>query len=130
MSESKWIRCDERLPEFGERVLVLSKFGYVYESHLEHYLSGVDLFAPDGMKPVKDVKYWMEMPEIPGSEAFRKREPMNNGDYIRSLSDEDLADFICAIYSGNDYSSIRIDGNWVERDEMEEWLRTPKEEET
>lgn len=63
----KWISVEERLPKFGERVLV-SNGGFVCESFLSQsgrwQRGGVDMFF---MTPT----HWCEMPESPKEENKR-----------------------------------------------------------
>ena len=61
----RWIPVEERLPEIGERVLTLSKWGHVSDRELRKYLNGGIYFWPDGLKPGVDVKYWMPLPDAP-----------------------------------------------------------------
>lgn len=64
LSKPHWIPVTERLPEFGERVLV-SNGGFVCESFLSQsgkwQRSGVDMFF---MTPT----HWMPLPEPPKEE--------------------------------------------------------------
>jgi hypothetical protein len=48
---------------------------------------------------------------------------MTNGDYIRNMSNKELADFICDIYACKDcYYMIRVNDEWMEPDEVRGWL--------
>lgn len=67
----RWIPVEERLPEIGERVLTLSKWGHVSDRELRKYLNGGIYFWPDGLKPGVDVKYWAPLPEPPKEEPER-----------------------------------------------------------
>ena len=67
----RWIPVEERLPEIGERVLTLSKWGHVSDRELRKYLSGGIYFWPDGLNPGVDVKYWMPLPDAPKEEPER-----------------------------------------------------------
>ena len=64
----------ERLPDVGERVLTLSKWGHVSDRTLRLYLSGGIYFSPDGLTPGVDIKYWMPLPNLPGHGASKKTE--------------------------------------------------------
>lgn len=51
------------LPQEGERVLVISKWGHVSAKTFKSYGQGEpSLFSPDALKPNVDVKWWMPMP--------------------------------------------------------------------
>ena len=62
---SKWISTKKMLPEEGVPVLTLSRWKHIGDRTLESYSSGVKLFSPDGLKPVKDITHWMPMPDPP-----------------------------------------------------------------
>lgn len=62
----QWVPVTERLPEMGVRVLVLDKWGHVRDRELREYRSGGEsYFAPDGMAPGIDIKFWMPLPRGP-----------------------------------------------------------------
>lgn len=71
---SPWISVKDRLPDVGERVLTLSKWGHVSDRTLRLYLSGGIYFSPDGLTPGVDVKYWMPLPNLPGHGVVKKTE--------------------------------------------------------
>ena len=50
--------------------------------------------------------------------------PMTHLERIRAMSAEELADFICDIYSCNEHQEIRVDGEWMLPENVEEWLNT------
>ena len=60
----RWTATLERLPAIGDKVLVISKFGSIfnqtYTNHGEIRLPC--LFRPGGLKPNTDVKWWMHVP--------------------------------------------------------------------
>lgn len=64
-----WVSTKEFLPDEGEKVLIITKFGNVQDSALRTYLpTGRQkicpvLFSPDAYKPDIDVKWWMPIPE-------------------------------------------------------------------
>ena len=47
---------------------------------------------------------------------------VTNFDRIKAMSVEELADFICDIYSSNEHKEIRVDGKWMFPEDVEEWL--------
>lgn len=57
-----WVSTEEFLPNIGEKVLIISKWGRVSNAMFREYLSGKLLFSPDGLEPGKDVKWWMPLP--------------------------------------------------------------------
>ncbi|MBR2783031.1 MAG: DUF551 domain-containing protein [Firmicutes bacterium] len=62
---SEWISVKDRLPQVGEKVLTLSKFGHIFDRALQEFSGGIKLFSPDGLKPGRDVTHWMPLPEPP-----------------------------------------------------------------
>ena len=62
----RWIPVTERLPEADVSVLTRDRFGNVRNRQLRCF-SGEQqpLFRPDGLSPVKDILYWMPLPEVP-----------------------------------------------------------------
>ena len=68
-NEPWWVSTKEFLPNEGEKVLIITKFGTVQNSALRTYLpTGRQkncpvLFSPDAYKPHEDAKWWMPIPE-------------------------------------------------------------------
>ena len=68
-NEPWWVSTKDFLPDEGEKVLIITKFGTVEDSALRTYLSTGRqkiepvLFSPDGYRPHEDVKWWMPIPE-------------------------------------------------------------------
>ncbi|MBQ7895975.1 MAG: hypothetical protein IJ364_05405 [Oscillospiraceae bacterium] len=62
-NEPWWISTDNFLPNTGERVLIISKFGHVSDAMWTDF-GNLDspVFSPDGFKPGSDVKWWMPIP--------------------------------------------------------------------
>lgn len=64
-----WVSTKDFLPDEGEKVLIITKFGIVTDASLRTYLpTGRQriwpvLFSPDAYKPNEDVKWWMPIPE-------------------------------------------------------------------
>ena len=50
-----WVSTEEFLPNIGEKVLIISKWGRVSNAMFRKYICGKLLFAPDGLEPGKDV---------------------------------------------------------------------------
>ena len=64
----EWISVKDRLPEVGERVLTLDKWGHIHDRMLYQFVDGFISFRPDGLKPGIDVTHWMQLPEPPEME--------------------------------------------------------------
>lgn len=68
-NEPWWVSTKDFLPDEGEKVLIITKFGNVTDAALRTYLpTGRQkicpvLFSPDAYKPNDDVKWWMPIPE-------------------------------------------------------------------
>jgi hypothetical protein len=61
--EAWWISTQEFLPDVGEKVLGICKFGHVSNMMFtNHGLDQPCSFSPDGYEPHKDVKWWMPIP--------------------------------------------------------------------
>lgn len=82
-NEPWWVSTKEFLPDEGEKVLIITKFGSVQDSALRTYLpTGRQkicpvLFSPDAYKPHEDVKWWMPIPEDGWHDV--KNEPPDEG---------------------------------------------------
>ena len=61
----EWISVKDRLPEVGERVLTLDKWGHIHDRMLYQFVDGFISFRPDGLKPGSEVTHWMPMPQPP-----------------------------------------------------------------
>ena len=57
-----WVSTREFLPEDGEKVLIITKFGHIQNAMYGGSGYGALLFHPDGLKPNDDVKWWMPIP--------------------------------------------------------------------
>jgi len=57
-AERQWIRCDERMPEMGERVVVRYFYGRAIAE-----LTPVGFHDADGA--LRDVTHWVRLPESP-----------------------------------------------------------------
>lgn len=60
-----WISVKNRLPEEGQTVLVLDKWGHIRDRTLKTIGNGFVCFTPDGMQPGRDITHWKPMPEPP-----------------------------------------------------------------
>ena len=79
-------------------------------------------------------KHWKkELDEYPCSKCIHNAldyyKPITNFERIKAMSVEELADFICDIYSSNEHREIRVDGKWMHPEDVEEWLEREAEDE-
>ena len=74
MSVHEWKNCKDELPAIGQTVLTLSKYGHISDRTFRAYQNGDLYFTPDGMKPVQDILYWAEMPELPALHREKRKE--------------------------------------------------------
>lgn len=65
LENRKWISVKDNPPEEGVTVLTLSRWKHIGDRTLQTFSGGVKLFAPDGLKPEKDITHWMPLPEQP-----------------------------------------------------------------
>lgn len=54
--------------------------------------------------------------------ANDKENKVTNFARIKRMSVDELSDFICDIYSSNEHEEIRVDGDWILPEDVEEWL--------
>lgn len=80
-NEPWWVSTKEFLPDEGEKVLIITKFGSIQDAVLRTYLpTGRQkiwpvLFSPNAYKPNEDVKWWMPIPED-GWHDIKEETPM------------------------------------------------------
>ena len=72
-------------------------------------------------------KYWDKgLEEAPCNKCVYNSvdnfKPMTNYERIKAMSLDELADFICDIYSSNEHKEIRVNGKWMLPEDVEEWL--------
>ena len=65
-----WISVEDRLPEIGEAVLVICRFGKMIVSELDGYWGKERLFwtYPNWVEEQIEVTHWMPLPEPPKEE--------------------------------------------------------------
>lgn len=61
--ETWWVSTREFLPNEGEQVLVITKFGHISNAMYSRIGYGKPRFRPGGLEPEKDVKWWMPIPQ-------------------------------------------------------------------
>lgn len=69
---SEWISVKDRLPEVGEKVLVVDTFGvdvYIFVTDTCKYPKWIGDF--NLVYPFEYIKHWMPLPEPPGEEGDR-----------------------------------------------------------
>lgn len=47
-----------------------------------------------------------------------------NYDRIKNMSVEEMANFIADIYADNEHAEIRVNGEWLTAEDMEQWLKS------
>lgn len=62
-SAQKWIPCNERLPEFGVKVLVYNTNGDVYSDYIIETPHGKKIWCEASAYDVYDIVAWMPLPE-------------------------------------------------------------------
>ena len=61
-NDAWWVSTREFLPNDGEKVLIISKFGHISNAMYGGTGYGSRLFHPGGLKQNDDVKWWMPIP--------------------------------------------------------------------
>lgn len=61
----EWIPIKDRLPEVGEYVQTIDKWGHIHDRKLYRFKDGFLCFQPDGLKPGADITHWAYPPEPP-----------------------------------------------------------------
>lgn len=77
MSEAVWFGPDIQ-PPFGEKVLVLTKWGSICDQTFRQYHGEkVPMFSPDALKLGTDVLWWAPIPEDGWHDAAVEKPPMD-----------------------------------------------------
>ena len=119
-----WIPVSERLPEESLNS-VIGWDTYRNRCCFVQYLGGRFVLGDD-IDSV-NVTAWMPLPEpYQGSEPHKQ----TNADRIRSMTNEELLDFICSIETYDDGSAKTIEGGvaMCSVTEVEQWLKAESEE--
>lgn len=72
--ETWWVSTQEFLPNEGERVLIITKFGNISNAMYGGIGNGKPRFEPYGLEPDKDVKWWMAIPSD-GWKSIKEEQP-------------------------------------------------------
>lgn len=100
---------------------------YWYSVVCKDYLKEYGYYEPDVVDDEIEITAWMPLPE-----PYRESEPhkQTNADRIRSMTDEELLDFICSIETYDDGSAKTIEGGvaMCSVTEVEQWLKAESEE--
>mgnify|MGYP002673860168 CR=1 FL=1 len=140
---NRWIPCSEILPEccgypvlltvengFNQRHVCNAFTNYMKEGKLlfltnekEYCEELISSKLSNAWKPIA----WMPLPEPYSAEAEK---PQTNADRIRSMTNEELLDFICSIETYEQGSAMTIEGGvaMCSVTEVEQWLKTESEE--
>lgn len=126
--ESGWIPVSERLPEESLNS-VIGWDTYRNRCCFVQYLGGrfVLGYDIDGV----NVTAWMPLPESYSTDAEKPHieKPQTNADRIRSMTDEELLDFLCSIETYEQGSVKTIEGGvaMCSVTEVEQWLKAESE---
>ena len=120
--EQRWIPVSERLPEENKKVIIFTKTENLYVGtycqNMDKTQNGVFLIRDNIYMQIDRIAAWMPLPE-----PYRGEEPkQTNADRIRSMTDEELADFLVTVETYG-YHDQSISGTY----EMIEWLRAESE---
>ena len=135
----RWIPVTERLPEDDKYILVsFDNFTLPDIGRYEVDKDGNGAFYP-GDEDESYVSYgclvvnaWMPLPESYSTDAEKPHieKPQTNADRIRSMTDDELLDFLCSIETYEQGSVKTIEGGvaMCSVTEVEQWLRAEMEE--
>lgn len=132
-----WIPVTERLPEDDKYIMISFKnFTLPDIGRYEADKDGNGAFYP-GDDDKSYAKYglfvnaWMPLPESYSTDAEKPHieKPQTNADRIRSMTDEELLDFLCSIETYEQCSVKTIEGGvaMCSVTEVEQWLKAESE---
>jgi hypothetical protein len=132
-----WIPVTERLPEDDKYIMISFKnFTLPDIGRYEADKDGNGAFYPgDDEKSYVEydlfVNAWMPLPESYSTDAEKPHieKPQTNADRIRSMTDEELLDFLCSIETYEQGSVKTIEGGvaMCSVTEVEQWLKAESE---
>ena len=117
--EQRWIPVSERLPKKNKKVIIFTKtenlYIGIYCQNIDKEQDGVFLIRDNIYMQIDRIAAWMPLPE-----PYRGEEPkQTNADRIRSMTDEELADFLREFLIDNNHEP--------DTSELYEWLRAESE---
>ena len=135
--ESGWIPVDEQIPNTDKYILVsFENFTIPDIGRYETDEDGNGAFYP-GDDDKSYAKYglfvnaWMPLPESYSTDAEKPHieKPQTNADRIRSMTDDELLDFLCSIETYEQGSVKTIEGGvaMCSVTEVEQWLKAESE---
>ena len=135
--ESGWIPVDEQIPNTDKYILVsFENFTIPDIGRYETDEDGNGAFYP-GDDDKSYAKYglfvnaWMPLPESYSTDAEKPHieKPQTNADRIRSMTDDELLDFLCSIETYEQGSVKTIEGGvaMCSVTDVEQWLRAESE---
>lgn len=135
--ESGWIPVDEQIPNTDKYILVsFENFTIPGIGRYETDEDGNGAFYP-GDDDKSYAKYglfvnaWMPLPESYSTDAEKPHieKPQTNADRIRSMTDDELLDFLCSIETYEQCSVKTIEGGvaMCSVTEVEQWLKAESE---
>jgi hypothetical protein len=132
-----WIPVTERLPEDDKYIMISFKnFTLPDIGRYEADKDGNGAFYPgDDEKSYVEydlfVNAWMPLPESYSTDAEKPHieKPQTNADRIRSMTDDELLDFLCSIETYEQGSVKTIEGGvaMCSVTEVEQWLKAESE---
>lgn len=125
--EQRWIPVAEQLPE--NNIKVWLSFTNQYASYVKSAFWNGNCFEHTNGKKVKDKPTAWKMYSPP--EPYRGEQPkQTNADRIRSMTDEELAAFLCNITANKEECSSCLAEQYCHRGHtgFEDWLKAESEE--
>lgn len=118
--EQGWIPVSERLPEENKKVIIFTKTENLYVGtycqNMDKTQNGVFLIRDNIYMQIDRIAAWMPLPEPYSTDA---QKPQTNADRIRSMTDEELAEFLREFLIDNNHEP--------DTSELYEWLRAESE---
>lgn len=116
---------EEFLRRLDIRLSAISGMLAYHEKHIASSLCKPEQFRDvvrNIDKAQRDIVTYITETDEKIREDFGQLKRGTNFGRIKSMSVDQLADFICDIYSSNEHREIRVDGKWMHPEDVEEWL--------